>query len=144
IKAEVPGLAIFSRLNVYDGIPFRKNTRDDGEPYPWQVPLECAWGTKIDDPFTPDLTESAWWIGEMQRLGVACVNISMGNPYASPHIIRPFEVPPPDGYESPEHPLIGVERHVRLAADLQRLFLDLPMVGSGYSYLQEYLFHAAA
>jgi 2,4-dienoyl-CoA reductase-like NADH-dependent reductase (Old Yellow Enzyme family) len=144
IKAEVPRLAVCSRLNVYDGIPFRKNAQADGEPCPWQTPLSCAWGTRIDDPFTPDLTEPAWWIGEMQKLGVACVNISMGNPYASPHIIRPFEVPPPDGYESPEHPLIGVARHVRLAEQLQRQFPDLPMVGSGYSYLQEYLFHAAA
>jgi len=144
IRAEVPELAIFCRLNVYDGIPFRKNAQGDGEPCPWQAPLACAWGTHSDDPFTPDLTEPAWWIGEMHRLGVACVNVSMGNPYASPHIIRPFEVPPPDGYESPEHPLIGVARHVRTAAALQRQFPDLPMVGSGYSYLQEYLFHAAA
>jgi 2,4-dienoyl-CoA reductase-like NADH-dependent reductase (Old Yellow Enzyme family) len=144
IKSEVPGLAIFSRLNVYDGIPFRKGPNDIGAPCPWQTPLECAWGTCIDDPFTPELTEPAWWIGEMQRLGVACVNISMGNPYTNPHIIRPFEVPPPDGYETPEHPLIGVDRHFRMTEQLQRQFPDMPMVGSGYSYLQEYLFHAAA
>jgi len=144
IKTEVPGLAIFSRLSVFDGIPFRKGPQGIGEPCPWQTPLECAWGTRSDDPFTPDLTEPALWIGEMQKLGVACVNISMGNPYASPHLIRPFETPPPDGYETPEHPLIGVARHVCLAEELQRKFPDLPMVGSGYSYLQEYLFQAAA
>ena len=46
-------------------------------------------------------------------LGVALVNVSMGNPYASPHVIRPFEYPPPDGYETPEHPLVGVDRHFR-------------------------------
>ena len=39
---------------------------------------------------------------------MALVNVSMGNPYATPHVIRPFEYPPPDGYETPEHPLIGV------------------------------------
>jgi 2,4-dienoyl-CoA reductase-like NADH-dependent reductase (Old Yellow Enzyme family) len=144
IKAEVPGLAIFSRLNVYDGIPYRKGAQEVGEPCPWQEPLECGWGTRTDDPFAPDLAEPAWWIGEMQRLGVSCVNISLGNPYSNPHVIRPFEVPPPDGYETPEHPLIGVARHVQLAEQLQRQFPDLPMVGSGYSYLQEYLFQAAA
>ena len=52
----------------------------------------------------------------MARLGVALVNVSMGNPYARPHVIRPFEYPPPDGYETPEHPLIGVDRHFRLTA----------------------------
>jgi hypothetical protein len=40
----------------------------------------------------------------------------MGNPYAQPHFGRPFEYPPPDGYESPEHPLIGVNRHFQATA----------------------------
>jgi NADPH2 dehydrogenase len=145
IRSEVPGLVLASRLNVYDCIPYRKKTgSDEGEPCPWQTPLECAWGTDPNDPFQPDLTEPTWWIGDMARLGVALVNISMGSPYATPHVIRPFEYPPPDGYETPEHPLIGVHRHFTLAEQLQRAYPQLPMVGSGYSYLQEYLFHAAA
>ena len=80
----------------------------------------------------------------MAGLGVALVNVSMGNPYATPHVVRPYEQPPPDGYQTPEHPLVGVERHVRLAEQVQRAFPHLPIVGSGYSWLQEYLFHAAA
>jgi 2,4-dienoyl-CoA reductase-like NADH-dependent reductase (Old Yellow Enzyme family) len=68
----------------------------------------------------------------------------MGNPYASPHIIRPFEYPPPDGYHTPEHPLIGVDRHFRLAGEVQRSQPGLPVVGSGYSYLQEHAFQAGA
>ena len=145
IRAEVPDLVIASRLNVYDCIPYRKQTGSGaGEACPWQAPLQSAWGTREDDPFTPDLTEPAWWIGDMSRLGVAFVNITMGSPYATPHVIRPFEYPPPDGYETPEHPLLGVDRHFRLAEQLQRQYPQLPMVGSGYSYLQEYLFHAGA
>src|SRR5207244_12721785 len=115
-----------------------------GEPCAWQAPLQSAWGTSDADAAIPDLTEPMKWIGEMARLGVALVNISMGNPYASPHLIRPFEYPPPDGYETPEHPLIGVDRHFRLAAELQQAFPDLPLVGSGYSYLQEFMPHAGA
>ena len=158
IRTEVPDLVVATRLNVFDCIPYRKppltldpsptrgegGKADEGEPCPWTPPLLSAWGTREDDPFTPDLTEPRWWIGEMQRLGVALVNVSMGNPYATPHVIRPFEYPPPDGYETPEHPLIGVDRHFRLAAELQQAFPGLPMVGSGYSYLQEYLFQAGA
>jgi 2,4-dienoyl-CoA reductase-like NADH-dependent reductase (Old Yellow Enzyme family) len=146
IRAAVPDLVLATRLNVFDGIPFRrKSAADDaGEPCPWTAPVLSAWGTREDDPFAPDLTEPRWWVGEMRKLGVAMVNISMGNPYASPHIIRPFEYPPPDGYQPPEHPLIGVARHFRLAGELQQAFPGLPVVGSGYSYLQEYFCHAAA
>jgi hypothetical protein len=53
-------------------------------------------------------------------------------------LIRPFEVPPPDGYETPEHPLVGVDRHFRLTQTIRQAFPDLPVVGSGYSYLQEF------
>lgn len=145
IKAASPGLTIATRMNVYDGLPYCKPADgNDGEPCPWTPPIRSAWGTREDDPFTPDLTEPIQWIGEMMELGVALVNISMGNPYVSPHIIRPFEYPPPDGYDSPEHPLIGVNRHFTLTAEVQRAFPPLPIVGSGYSYLQEYLFQAGA
>jgi 2,4-dienoyl-CoA reductase-like NADH-dependent reductase (Old Yellow Enzyme family) len=144
IRANVPGLIIAVRINVFDGIPFNMGANGDGEPCAWRPPVQTAFGTREDDPFTPDLTEPIAWIEEMRRLGVALVNVSMGNPYASPHIIRPFEYPPPDGYESPEHPLIGVDRHFRLTAEVQRRIPDLSIVGSGYSYLQEFLPQAAA
>lgn len=145
IRAEVPGLVLASRLNVYDGIPYRRSaTRGVGEPCPWQAPLRSVWGTRDDDPTQPDLTEPLAWIGEMVRLGVVLLNVSMGNPYASPHLLRPFEYPPPDGYEPPEHPLLGVDRHFRLAGQVQQAFPHLPVVGSGYSYLQEFLAAAGA
>jgi 2,4-dienoyl-CoA reductase-like NADH-dependent reductase (Old Yellow Enzyme family) len=144
IRAEVPGLIVATRLNVFDGIPYRKGAGGEGEPCPWQAPVESSWGTCADNPLEPDLTEPLWWVGEMVRLGVAFVNVSLGNPYASPHLVRPFEVPPPDGYETPEHPLAGVARHFHLAGQLQQAFPGLPVVGSGYSYLQEFFAQAGA
>ncbi|MBM3995319.1 MAG: NADH:flavin oxidoreductase [Planctomycetes bacterium] len=145
IRAEAPGLMIATRINVYDSIPYRKQaTNDIGEPCPHALPLECAWGTQPTDHSVPDLTEPIAWIGEMIRLGVALVNVSMGSPYATPHVVRPFEYPPLDGYETPEHPLVGVARHFRLTDEIQRAFPAIPIVGSGYSYLQEFLPHAAA
>ncbi len=144
IRAEVPGLVIVSRLNVFDAIPYRRRNTGEGEPCAAPTPLTCAWGTDPTDPNKPDLTEPLEWIGIMRHLGVACVNISMGSPYATPHVTRPFEYPPPDGYETPEHPLLGVDRHFRLAAQVQQAFPDLPVVGSGYSYLQEFLIQAGA
>jgi len=145
IHAECPGLVIATRLSAFDGVPHRKPANGEiGEPCPWHPPLLSAWGTDEDDPSRPDLTEPIAWIAEMARLGVSLVNISVGNPYTSPHLVRPFEYPPPDGYETPEHPLVGVDRHFRIAEQIQRAFPTLPIVGSGYSYLQEYLGHAGA
>lgn len=145
IKSEVPSLLLATRLNVFDCISYSKDPQtSEGVPCPWQTPVNYAWGTSESDPLVPDLSEPIWWIQEMKNIGVALINISMGNPYGVPHVIRPFEYPPPDGYETPEHPLIGVARHFRLAGELQQRFPDLPMVGSGYSYLQAYLGHAGA
>ena len=145
LKAENPSGIIGTRLNVFDGVPFQMNGRDaPGVPSPFTTPVRSAWGTREDDPFTPDLTEPLALIGELKRRGVDLVNVSMGNPYASPHIVRPFEYAPVDGYLSPEHPLIGVDRHFRLTAAVQEAFPDLPIVGSGYSWLQAFAFQAGA
>jgi NADPH2 dehydrogenase len=145
IRAEVPDLRIVSRLNAFDGLPFKKSAVDArGEPPSWEAPVTCVWGTRQDNPLEPDLTEPKKWIAEMHRLGVVCVNVTLGNPYASPHLLRPFEYPPPDGYETAEHPLIGVARHFEITGDLQNSFPEMPIVGSGYSYLQEFLPQAGA
>ena len=139
LAAEVPEVVLATRLNVFDGIPFHKAEDSNGAPDPWTTPLANGWGMSVDEPLIPDLTEPQRWLGDMKALGVALVNVTLGNPYAQPHFGRPFEYPPPDGYETPEHPLIGVDRHFRVTARLQSAYPDLPLVGTGYSYLQEFL-----
>jgi 2,4-dienoyl-CoA reductase-like NADH-dependent reductase (Old Yellow Enzyme family) len=145
VRAAVPPhIVLASRLNVYDGIPFHKAADDAGAPDAYTLPLANGWGMSETDPFTPDLTEPLRWIAEMRTLGVTLVNATMGNPYAQPHFGRPFEYPPPDGYESPEHPLVGVNRHFKATETIQRANPDLALVGTGYSYLQEFMPLAAA
>jgi 2,4-dienoyl-CoA reductase-like NADH-dependent reductase (Old Yellow Enzyme family) len=146
VRAEVPGLVIGVRLSVFDCIPYRKQagTEGTGEPCPWTPPVQSAWGSREDNPLEPDLAEPLAHLDDMVKLGVGLLNVSMGSPYATPHVTRPFEYPPPDGYETPEHPLIGVDRHFRLAAAVQEAFPQVPVVGSGYSYLQEFMLHAGA
>jgi 2,4-dienoyl-CoA reductase-like NADH-dependent reductase (Old Yellow Enzyme family) len=90
------------------------------------------------------LTEPLALVGVLRDLGVSLINVSAGNPYASPHLVRPFEYPPPDGYETPEHPLAGVDRHFHLAAAVQAGHPELAVVGSGYSWLQTFAFPAGA
>ena len=144
VRAAVPTLILATRMNGYDGIPFHKGADDDGEPDSFTVPVENGWGYDPADPLTPDPAEPIRWVREMRSLGVELVNIALGNPYAQPHFGRPFEYPPPDGYESPEHPLIGVDRHFRTAGAIQEANPGLAVVGTGYSYLQEFLPHAGA
>lgn len=144
IRAEVPGLMIATRINVFDGIPCQKGLEECGEAIEYSRPIEDGWGIDLNEPMRPDLAEPLKFIAELVRLGVAAANISMGNAYACPHVLRPFEIPPPDGYEAPEHPLIGVNRHFTLTEQVQLAFPDLTVVGSGYSYLQEFMPHAAA
>ena len=144
IRDACPGLLIATRLNVFDGIPYTKGADGSGVPCPFTPPVSSAWGTDADDPSLPDLAEPLALIGMLRDLGVSLVNVSLGNPYASPHLLRPFEYPPPDGYETPEHPLIGVDRHFRLTAAVQSAYPELAVVGSGYSWLQAYAFEAGA
>ncbi len=51
--------------------------------------------------------------------------------------------PPSDGYLPPEDPLVGVARLIHLSWRLKRRFPNLTIIGSGYSYLQEWLPHVA-
>jgi 2,4-dienoyl-CoA reductase-like NADH-dependent reductase (Old Yellow Enzyme family) len=52
---------------------------------------------------------------------------------------RPALFPPSDGYTPPEDPLRGVARQIEATARLKADFPRLVFVGSGYSYLQEWL-----
>ena len=145
IRHELPSLRITSRFNAYDGIPYR-GAGDEfiGEPCPHELPLTTAFGTDPFDHLRDDLTEPLQLARWLREWGVCLLNVSLGNPYANPHLVRPAEYPPVDGYKPPEHPLIGVDRHFRIAARIQNEVPDLPVVGSGYSWLQDFVPQAAA
>ena len=75
--------------------------------------------------------------------GVATINLSCGSPYYNPHIQRPAIFPPSDGYLPPEDPLVGVWRQIDVVRQCKAAVGDVPLVGTGYSYLQDYLPHVA-
>src|SRR5690606_17488125 len=75
----------------------------------------------------------------LQQLGVPAVNVSAGSPYYNPHVQRPAIFPPSDGYLPPEDPLMGVARQIHAARACKEALPGLPMVGTGYSYLQDFL-----
>ena len=144
IRSEVPSLVIASRLNVYDGIPFRAGPDSIGKPTPHQLPIRTSFGVDSQDYSRVDPTEPlqvAKWLVEW---GVSLINVTAGNPYGNPHVLRPAEFPPVDGYHAPEHPLLGVLRHFDATAMIQEAIPDVPVIGSGYSWLQDFAIHAAA
>ena len=140
-----PGLTICMRLGCFDSVPYARNPETGiGEPLPYPTPYPWGWGVNEADPLAEELSEVKTAIGWFKHWGVQLLNISIGCPYYNPHIGRPFEKPDDGNYEEPEHPLAGVDRHFRIARELQHAHPDLPMVGTGYSWLQIYALHAAA
>jgi 2,4-dienoyl-CoA reductase-like NADH-dependent reductase (Old Yellow Enzyme family) len=137
-------LILAIRLGCFDGIPYDNGPAGIGVPYERPVPYPYGFGVNPANPLEEDLAEVKQAIAWFQEWGVALVNVSMGSPYQNPHIGRPFDKPDEGNYEPPEHPLAGVDRHFRIAGELQRAFPGLPMVGTGYSWLQKYAIHAAA
>ena len=71
------------------------------------------------------------------------MNLSCGSPYYNPHMQRPAIFPPSDGYQPPEDPLVGVVRQIQAARACKQAVPQLPMVGTAYTYLQDYLPHVA-
>ncbi|MFQ3670317.1 MAG: NADH:flavin oxidoreductase [Verrucomicrobiia bacterium] len=152
IQKACPGLGIGVRLSAFDFVPFKPDpaTAEPGklgqgtpESFTHLLPYRYAFGCNPDNPLEPDLTEPARFLDLLESLGVTLVNLSAGSPYYNPHIQRPAAYPPSDGYQPHEDPLISVARQIRVVRELKTSHPNLLIVGSGYSYLQEFLPHVA-
>lgn len=142
IRAEVPELDILVRLSIFDMPPYL-TSREVGRPMPYDTPYEFGFGVDEQSPGEMDLAEPIRLLGMLHALGVPAVNLSAGSPYYNPHIQRPAIFPPSDGYQPPEDPLVGVARQIDAARRCKQAAPELVMVGTGYSYLQDYLPHVA-
>ncbi len=139
IRQQAPGLDIGVRLSAIDWIPFRPGANRIGEPspyagdsYPYAFGGDGS-GTSVD------LAEPLRFLELLRDMDIQLVCITAGSPYYNFHIQRPAVFPPSDGYLLPEDPLVGVARQIRITAALKAAFPDLTIVGSGYSYLQDWL-----
>ena len=143
IRAASPTLSIAVRLSAFDTIPFRKDSdaqqRGVPESTAGLIPYRFGFGVNTENPLEPDLSEPIKFLTLLRELGVRLVNISAGSPYYNPHIQRPAFYPPSDGYAAPEDPLVGVARQMRVTRQLKQHVPELVVVGSAYSYLQEFL-----
>lgn len=144
VRDRWPQLLVGVRLSVFDVVPY-VTSREIGRPMEYRelLPYQFGFGVAEGAPLRIDLAEPLRLLAELKNLGVAMVNISCGSPYYSPHIQRPAIFPPSDGYQPPEDPLVGVARMIDVARQCKLAFPDWPMVGTGYTYLQDYLPHVA-
>ncbi len=152
IRAVAPGLEIGVRLSAFDTVPFHPDPAQSTPSKPGPgipeigstlLPYQWGFGVNPTNPVEPDLTEPVRFLSLLRELGIRLVNLSAGSPYYNPHIQRPALYPPSDGYQPPEDPLVGVARQLQMARELKQQFPDLLMVGTGYTYLQDFLPHVA-
>ena len=140
VRDEMPELVVGVRLSVFDFVPYATG-REIGRPmdYETMLPYDCGFGCSPEDPLTIDLTEPLELMRTLVEHGVAMLNVTCGSPYYNPHIQRPAIFPPIDGYLPPEDPLVGVARQIDTVRRCKAALPGVPMVGTGYSYLQDYL-----
>jgi len=150
IHAAVPGLQIVVRMSAFDTVPYRKRGDGIGEPDVLHGTEADGTGPEFgfgiadsDADLDAALEEPRAVLRMLERLGVRWICVSGGSPYYNPHVQRPALFPPLDGYQPPEDPLRGVARQIRATALLKGACPALVFVGSGYSYLQEWLPHVA-
>jgi 2,4-dienoyl-CoA reductase-like NADH-dependent reductase (Old Yellow Enzyme family) len=145
IRAEAPGLKMGVRLSAFDSVPFKPDPARSapgalgpGIPEEHAIPYRYAFGANKDNPLEYDLTETKAFFEILRGLGIRFVNVTAASPYYNPHIIRPALYPPSDGYHPPEDPFVGVMRQLEVVRELKKAFPDFCLMGSGYTYLQDF------
>ncbi len=153
IRGSGNQIGVGVRLSAFDWVPFRPDP-SRGRPgklgpgipedFSGILPYRYAFGCNADNPVEHDLTETFRFVELLSQLGITLLNLSAGSPYYNPHIQRPAAYPPSDGYQPPEDPLVGVARQVEMVKQIKAAApKGMIVIGSGYSYLQEYLPHVA-
>ena len=127
IRTFAPRLASAVRLNATDGIP-----------YPYGFGVAKSGGAE------PDLSEPLRLHQVLMDAGCAVLNVTAGVPAYTPHIGRPFNRAPRGARPAEIHPLVGVDSLIRWAAVFQKAQPSLPVVGTGYSWLQRFWPHVGA
>jgi 2,4-dienoyl-CoA reductase-like NADH-dependent reductase (Old Yellow Enzyme family) len=162
IRASGNPIEIGVRLSAFDFVPFKPDPAQSQpgklgpgipEDYAHCLPYRYGFGVNASNPVAYDLTETHQFAELCAELGVKLLNLSAGSPYYNPHIQRPAAYPPSDGYQPAHDPLIDVARQLNVVRQIKAHLDGIQnpesriqnpvLVGSAYSYLQEYLPHVA-
>lgn len=109
---------VTARIGIYDGYPAASR----------------GFGQAPDGSI--DLAEPKRLVRELhQQLGLDLLDITMGNPYATTHVTRPFDAGkyPPD-----EHPFEGLARMIDGVGEMKKTVPDVVIYGSAPSYLRQF------
>lgn len=149
IRADGNPVDIGVRLSLFDKVPHRPDASRSQpgklgpgipEDYSACMPYLYGFGVRAEDPTEIDLSETLKFVALCGELGVKILNTTAGSPYYTPHLQRPAAFPPSDGYQPAYDPLIDVARQVQAVRQLKQAApAGLCIVGSGYTYLQEFL-----
>lgn len=110
---------VTARIGIYDGFAY---------PY--------GFGVREGGGAEPDMEEPIRLIRALyDGYEMPMVNLTMGNPYVSTHVTRPF-----DGgkYIPQEHPLYGVARIIKGIGEVKKAVPGMFISASGPSYLRQY------
>lgn len=110
---------ITARIGIYDGY---------AHPY--------GFGVKEGGDATPDMTEPIRLIKALyEEDQIPMVNLTLGNPYVTTHITRPYDM---GKYVPNEHPLVGVARISQCIGQVKKAVPGMFISGSGSTYLRQY------
>lgn len=116
---EDENFMVTSRLGIYDGYPY---------PY--------GFGVSPESQDQMDLAEPIRLVRELkEECGLDMMCLTMGNPYASTHVTRPYDF---GKYEPDEHPLVGIARLANGIGAVKKAVPDMTVWASGPSYLRQY------
>jgi 2,4-dienoyl-CoA reductase-like NADH-dependent reductase (Old Yellow Enzyme family) len=147
IRASGNKIEIGVRLSAFDTVPFKPDPSralpgklGPGVPDDFPVPYSYGFGVNQEKPLEHDLTEPLQFVRLCAELGVKILNVTAGSPYYCHHIQRPAAYPPSDGYQPPHDPLRDVARQIEVTRQIKKAAgPGMIIVGTGYSYLQEFL-----
>lgn len=102
----------------------------DGYEYPWGFGVSEGSGLK------PDLKEPIRLVKELYgNCGIQMMNLTMGNPYATTHVTRPFDM---GKYEPEEHPFTGIGRMIAGIGEVKKAVPEMVIFGSAPTYLRQF------
>lgn len=116
---EDENFQVTCRLGIYDGYE-----------YPWGFGVSEGSGLK------PDLKEPIRLVKELYgNCGIQLMNLTMGNPYATTHVTRPFDM---GKYEPEEHPFTGIGRMIAGIGEVKKAVPEMVIFGSAPTYLRQF------
>ena len=116
---EDENFQVTCRLGIYDGYE-----------YPW------GFGGSEGSGLKPDLKEPIRLVKELYgNCGIQMMNLTMGNPYATTHVTRPFDM---GKYEPEEHPFTGIGRMIAGIGEVKKAVPEMVIFGSAPTYLRQF------